>query len=264
MQVELLIIDPQTDFCDPAGALFVAGADADMARLAGMVRRLAPKLGDIHVTLDSHHFVDIAHPIFWKDNLGKHPAPFTIISTSDVEAGRWIPTQPGASKRALAYVQALEKHGRYPLCIWPPHCLIGSRGHAVVPELFAALQQWEQRFALVDYVTKGSNIWTEHYSAIQADVPDPADPSTQINTALIQTLMKADRVAVAGEAGSHCLANTVRDIANNFGDDRLVSKIVLLQDATSPVTGFDAFQTNFVAEMTARGMQLSTTQDFLA
>ena len=131
-----------------------------------------------------------------------------------------------------------------------------------MPDLFAALAEWEQRFAVVDYVTKGSNIWTEHYSAIQADVPDPADPSTQINTALIQTLMKADLVAVAGEAGSHCLANTVRDVANNFGDDRLVSKIVLLTDATSPVPGFEPFQDDFLREMTARGMKLSTTTDF--
>lgn len=264
MQMELLIIDPQIDFCDPAGALFVAGADRDMTRLAAMVQRLAPKLDDIHVTLDSHHFVDIAHPIFWKDGSGKAPAPFTIITATDVETGRWTTAQPGMCRRALTYVQALEKHGRYPLCIWPPHCLIGSTGHAVVPELFAALQEWEKRFAMVDYVTKGSNPFTEHYSAIQADVPDPADPGTQINTALLQTLMRADLIAVAGEAGSHCLANTVRDIANNFGDDRLVSKIVLLTDATSPVTGFESFQDDFLREMTRRGMKMATTTDFLA
>ncbi len=264
MQVELLIIDPQIDFCDPKGALYVTGAEADISRLARMVRRLAPKLDDIHVTLDSHHFVDIAHPIFWKDSSGHHPAPFTIISAPEVETGRWTTTQPGMYRRALAYVQTLAKNGRYPLCIWPPHCLIGSPGHAVMPELFAALAEWEQRFALVDYVTKGSNIWTEHYSAIQADVPDPADPSTQINTALIQTLLKADLIAVAGEAGSHCLANTVRDVANNFGDDSFVSKIVLLIDATSPVPGFETFQDDFLREMTGRGMKLSTTTDFLA
>ncbi len=264
MQAELLIIDPQIDFCDPKGALFVAGADKDMTRLAAMVWRLAPKLDDIHVTLDSHHFVDIAHPIFWKDGNGQPPAPFTIISAIDVETGHWTTAQPGMYRRALAYVQTLEKNGRYPLCIWPPHCLIGSTGHAVVPELFAALQDWEKRFAMVDYVTKGSNPFTEHYSAIQADVPDPADPGTQINTALLQTLMRADLIAVAGEAGSHCLANTVRDIANNFGDDRLVSKIVLLTDATSPVTGFDSFQDDFLREMTGRGMKMATTTDFLA
>jgi nicotinamidase/pyrazinamidase len=264
MHIELLVIDPQVDFCDPHGALWVGGADADMSRLARMVRRLTPKLNDIHVTLDSHHFVDIAHPIFWQDANGQHPMPFTILSASDVQAGRWTTTKPGMHRRALAYVEALEQHGRYPLCIWPPHCLIGSAGHAVVPELFAALQDWERRFALVDFVTKGSNIWTEHYSAIQADVPDPADPSTQINTALIQSLLQADMIAVAGEAGSHCLANTVRDIANNFGDDQYVSKIVLLADATSPVTGFETFQDDFLREMIARGMKMSTTTDFLA
>lgn len=263
MPIKLLVIDPQVDFCDPSGALSVAGADQDMVRLARMVERLAPRLDEIHVTLDSHHFVDIAHPIFWQDNQGKHPAPFTIISASDVETGNWTASQPAVRERASAYVRALEKNGRYPLCIWPPHCLIGSPGHCVQPVLFAALEEWECHYAVVDYVMKGSNIYTEHYSAIQADVPDPTDPSTQVNTALIEALKQADLIAVAGEAASHCVANTVRDLADNFGDERLVSKIVLLTDAVSPVTGFDAFQNDFLTDMTARGMQLSTTTKFL-
>ena len=76
--------------------------------------------------------------------------------------------------------------------------------------------------------------------------------------------MEADVLVVAGEAGSHCLANTVRDIAAEFGDDSYVSKMVLLTDATSPVPGFEHFQDAFVQEMTARGMKLSTTIDFLS
>ena len=47
MQVELLIIDPQIDFCDLSGALCVPGAEADTARLACMVRRLAPNSGRV-------------------------------------------------------------------------------------------------------------------------------------------------------------------------------------------------------------------------
>ncbi|GAB4461464.1 MAG: hypothetical protein OHK0029_26780 [Armatimonadaceae bacterium] len=265
MKLHGLIIDPQQDFCNAqTGALYVGGAEQDMARLAAMIRRIAPKITDLHVTLDSHHFVDVAHPIWWKDSAGKHPEPFTIITLADLENGKWTTTQPGMYRRSREYVEQLEANGRYPLCIWPPHCLIGSPGHAVVPELFDALKGWEnQRFAVVDYVTKGSNIWTEHYSAVVADVPDPTDPSTQINTRLIQTLTEADLIFVAGEAGSHCLANTVRDIANNFGDDRYVSKLVLLTDATSPVTGFEAYQEDFIAEMTGRGMKTATTTDFL-
>ena len=29
-RIELLIIDPQNDFCDPSGALYVGGAENDM------------------------------------------------------------------------------------------------------------------------------------------------------------------------------------------------------------------------------------------
>ncbi len=263
MQTALLIIDPQIDFCDPAGALSVAGADADMDRLAQMVARLGGQLSEIHVTLDSHHWVHIAHPVFWIDSAGKHPEPFTIISAEDVQAGRWTASDPAARERAAAYVSSLEAHGRYPLCVWPPHCLLGSRGHAVLPVLFEALVSWEKPYRVVDYVEKGSNVYTEHYSAIKADVPDPADPSTQLNTRLVSALGFADVVVVAGEAGSHCVANTVRDLADSFGDDRLVSKIVLLQDAVSPVGGFGDYQNHFIAELTARGMTLSSTREFM-
>ena len=264
-RVELLIIDPQVDFCDPRrGALYVPGAEHDMKRLAGMIRRLKNKIADVHITLDSHHFIHIAHPIFWKDSHGNHPPVFTKITRADVEQGVWTTTQPGLYRRALEYVRKLEQNGRYELTIWPPHCLIGSPGHAVYPELFSALQEWEQRFAFVDYVTKGSNLLTEHYSAVQADVPDPSDAATQINTRLVQTLENADFVAIAGEARTHCLANTVRDIGSNFGDDSFISKLVLLTDASSDIPGFEAHAESFMREMTGRGMQLSTTTEFLA
>ncbi len=263
MTTSLLIIDPQNDFCDPAGALSVAGADADMARLAAMIARLEPRLDAVHVTLDSHHLVDIAHPIFWKDAHGQPPAPFTIISPEDVEVGRWTAARPGDTLRAREYVSALARHGRYPLCIWPPHCLIGSHGHEVFPAVFAALLSWERCGNVVGYVPKGTNIYTEHYSAIKADVPDPADPSTQPNTLLIERLKQSDIIAVAGEAGSHCVANTVRDLADAFGDEKLISKLVLLTDAVSPVSGFVSYQNRFVADLTARGMTLSTTTEFL-
>ncbi len=265
MKIEGLLIDPQRDFTDPSiGTLFVNGADDDVRRLARMVSRLGDRVDDYHVTLDSHRIVDIAHPIWWKDGAGNHPAPFTIITLSDLDAGRWTTTNPGFFRRSRDYVKALETAGRYPLCIWPEHCLIGSAGHNVATELLTALQCWERTsYALVDFVTKGSNIFTEHYSAVKADVPDPQDPTTQINKGLIKTLMEADLVFIAGEALSHCVANTVRDIASEFGDDSYVKKLVLLTDASSSVTGFETMGDDFVREMVVRGMQTSTTVDFL-
>jgi len=260
MQLELLIIDPQNDFCDPNGSLFIPGANKDMERLSKFVIRVLQKISDIHVTMDTHHLIDIAHPIFWIDSDGNSPDPFTIIESGN---NIWRTRNPTWQDRAVEYLQCLKDNGRYPLCIWPPHCLIGLPGHNVFPELSDALTAWEYRFAMVDYVTKGSNFWTEHYSAVQADVPDPHDPSTQLNTKLIEILKNADLIVLAGEARSHCLANTVMDIANNFGEDN-IAKMVLLEDACSDVPGFEGMGENFMNEMIGRGMQVSNTLDFLS
>jgi nicotinamidase-related amidase len=143
-RVELVIIDPQYDFCDPKGKLYVGGAEDDITRLAAMVKRLGKRIDDIHVTLDSHHLMHIAHPIFWKDSKGTHPSPFTIITVQDVEKGTWTPTVPSLYRKALQYVKSLEKNGRYQLCIWPPHCLIGTPGHAIMEPLLSELLKWEE------------------------------------------------------------------------------------------------------------------------
>ena len=262
-KIHLVVIDPQFDFCDPKGALYVSGADKDMVRLANMVKRLKNQIDDIHITLDSHQAVHVAHPIFWKDSNGNHPNPFTIITLDDLKNGVWMTTKPSFSKHAFNYVEALNNNGKYPLCIWPPHCLIGSKGQTIYQPLFDALMDWTADFATIDFVTKGSNMLTEHYSAICADVVDPEDSSTQMNIPFINTLNEADVILLAGEAGSHCLANTGRDAINYFKDDSFVKKIILLEDATSPVPGFESLQQKFIDDMVPRGMQLAKTTDYL-
>src|SRR5438067_1223624 len=125
MTTSLLIIDPQIDFCCPVhGSLFVPGAERDMQRLAQMIRRNTAEIDKIHVTMDTHHSLHIAHPMFWSDSAGEHPDPFTIITAAEVASGKWSATQPAMRNRALEYVRALEQGGRYTLCIWPYHCLI--------------------------------------------------------------------------------------------------------------------------------------------
>ena len=265
-QVVLLSIDPQFDFCDPTGKLSVTGADKDMERLAAMVRRCRGDIDDIVCTLDSHHLVHIAHPIWWVDSQGNHPAPFTLIDENDVLGTnpKWKAYNPGFQTRSVEYVQNLKKNGRYVLCIWPPHCLIGSEGYKVQPVLYEAFLEWEGMFAAVNYVTKGSNIFTEHYSAVQADVYDPEDPKTGLNTELLKTLQNPDvaLIGISGEASSHCVRSTIYDIANNFGEEN-IKKFVYLEDTCSPVPGFENLATEFLDEMTKRGMAVSTSDKFL-
>ena len=255
MKRQLFIIDPQEDFCNPiSGALYVAGAESDIERIATLLC-LPCDFDAIHVTLDTHHLLDIAHPLWWKDLRGAPPAPFTIIE----DLSQWHAANPAHQTRGEAYVGALARNGRYPLCIWPPHCLIGSAGHAVAAKLFSALCDWERRTGKsVNYVRKGENPFTEHYSAIAADVPDPSDPTTLPNKALLTSLAQADEILVCGEAGSHCVANTVRDlVAHGIS----AQKLTLLTDAFSPVPGFTHFQDAFLAELKAAGARLTTTKE---
>jgi nicotinamidase-related amidase len=261
-KLSLLIVDPQNDFCDPGGSLYIKGATEDIERISDVVRRLKDRWDRIHVTLDTHHLVDVDHPIFWTDPKGNHPAHFTIITVEDVEKGRWSPADRSLRDRMLGYVRALDASGRYPLCIWPPHCLIGSWGHNVFEPLRKALLEWEDRYAMVEYVVKGTNPYTEHYSAVQADVPDDSDPSTLPNRRLIEAVKGADTVVVAGEASSHCLANTVRDLAVHLGEEG-VKKLVLLGDCTSAVPGFEREAESFLEEMTRKGMQFTESSELL-
>lgn len=262
-KLHLMIIDPQQDFCNPDGALSVPGAEGDMKRLAEFIRKAGRKIYDIHCTLDTHHYFDISHPVFWADGNGNRPDPFTIITKDEVQAGVWRTTNPQLQGYAGDYVGQLADNNRYPLCIWPPHCLIGTRGHGLVPELAEAFLNWERdQIGMVNFVTKGSNFKTEHYSAVQADVPDPNDPSTMLNIGLIKTLEEADLIVLAGEASSHCLKFTVEDIADTF-DEKHIQKMVLLADCCSPVPGFEKQAEEFVRKMSARGMKVMPSVNFL-
>jgi nicotinamidase/pyrazinamidase len=277
-QIELLVIDPQNDFCDlpeayrpvdpmsglrVAPALPVAGAHADMQRTAKLIREGAGGLTGIAVTLDSHHRYDIAHPTFWQTGGGEAVKPFTPITAAQVRQGDFKPRDAAALPRALAYLDALEARGRYTLMVWPVHCEIGSWGHDVHADVRAAYNAWEeQQLAVVEKISKGSNPWTEHYSAVQAEVPDHGDPDTQLNSALIARLAAADTVLIAGEASSHCVKATTEHIVQNLPAGR-AGRIVLITDCMSPVGGFEAQHAAFLSNMREQGVQLATAADVL-
>ena len=288
-RIDLIIIDPQNDFCYPGaevaykdlcetspharnafeelgmldpGSLFVPGANLDMDRVAKMIDEVGDKFYNIHATMDCHHYIDIAHPVTWMNSKGEHPPPFTIISEDDVDNDVWFCSFPQERSYCKWYVKQLAENDRYPLCIWPPHCLIGSFGNSVYKPLADALLNWEKRnVGNVEYLTKGSNWKTEHYSAVQADVPDDEDPTTELNYDFIKPLKLADELVLTGQALSHCLANTTRDIARGFGDKSLISKFTLLQGASSNVPGFEFMGDDFVKELAADGMNIEQHVD---
>jgi nicotinamidase-related amidase len=269
----MVIIDPQNDFCDlpeaycptlaqDAGArlhpaLPVTGAHADMQRLAALIDHAGAGLDEITVTLDSHQHIDIAHPTFWQQGDGAPIAPFTTIKAADVRAGRYLPRVAAHQARALAYLDALEKAGRYTHMVWPVHCEIGTWGHNVHYDLRRAYNAWEEATARqVQKLTKGENPWTEHYSAIMAEVPDPGDAATAFNSVFISQLAQADQIYIAGEAGSHCVKASTEHIVQGLGGDG--RKLTLITDCISLVAGFEAQYQQFLEAMRGCGAHLAT------
>ena len=280
-RTQLLIIDPQNDFCDlpdnwlPAYAnpsqhpdavqapvLPVYGAHEDMLRLANWISANAARIDQITVTLDSHQSYDIAHPVFWQQDNGAVVKPFTQITAAQVRTGEFVPRNSDELPRTLAYLDQLEAQGSYTLMVWPMHCEIGSWGHGVHAAVLKAYRDWEEsQLRAARHVFKGMNPFTEHYSAIRAEVPDPQDPETGLNTALLAQLRDCNQLVIAGEASSHCVRATTEHIVENWGSDDF-SRIVLLTDCMSPVGGFESTHADFLKRMAAIGVRCETSASF--
>ncbi|KAE8895183.1 hypothetical protein PF005_g919 [Phytophthora fragariae] len=259
----LLVIDQQVDF-HPGGSLAIPTANEDAARIAAFITKHARQLSQLVLTLDSHQRYHIAHGVFWENAEGQSPEPFTLITAKDVAAGVWRPRDASLKSYVLAYTTALEASGKFTLCIWPEHCLIGSPGHNIVPNVHAAALEWTKcSLKPVQYVMKGCNSFTEHYSALKAEFELPYDPATSLNQALVDSLKLADKVVVCGEAVSHCVNYTVRDLVAAWPQHRC-KDLVILTDCASPVPGFEKAGEEFLRDMAAEGLTLTTSVNFAA
>ena len=68
------------------------------------------------------------------------------------------------------------------------------------------------------------------------EVPVAGDASIELNTALLGRLWHAKQVLICGEAKSHCVNYTMRDLLANWTSDP--DRLVLMEDCSSAVTVF--------------------------
>ena len=203
--------------------------------------------------------MQIFHEVFWINEAGEHPVPLqTLITQADIERGKWrvnpavvsilnLPSHiPASSQYAWLkaygehYVKTLTTDGKYPLTIWPYHAMLGGIGHAVVSAVDeACFFHTIARKTQVHYEIKGQNPLTENYSVLRPEVLDDAEgqPIAEKNRGFLQILLEYDRVIIAGQAKSHCVAWTVNDLLAEIQqrDRALARKIYLVDDLTSPV-----------------------------
>lgn len=255
-KILLLIIDMQNDFCTPKGSLYVPGSEKDASRLAKFISKNEEVIDHIVLTQDSHNVIDISHPVFWEDKQGNPPDPFTEISLKKVLGGLWRPRfQKG---KAIEYLRKLEQQGEFPHTIWPEHCIIGSNGAAITDEIIEPVKSWARRGFFYDFVVKGTNPLTEHFGALKANVQIPGSPETQINTALVDKLLHAGRIYIAGEAKSHCVATTIKQMLH-LG--RLAVKLRIIVDCMSDVKGFEKIALPIYEKAKADGAEFVISTD---
>jgi nicotinamidase-related amidase len=254
-RVCLVLVDLQNTFCVPGFELYVSGRSGmgavdDSRRLCEFLYRNLGSITQIVPTVDTHRTMQIFHAIWLVDDDGNHPGPYTLVTSSDVERGRWrvnpaVAASVGVEddyvhRQLLHYTRTLEAGGKYSLTIWPYHAMLGGIGHALAsPVEEAVFFHSIARYSQPDFQVKGENPLTEHYSIFAPEVREgpEGEPIASVNDALIERLLEFDVVLVAGQAKSHCVAWTIDDLLE--GDDArergLASRTYLLEDCTSPV-----------------------------
>jgi nicotinamidase/pyrazinamidase len=220
----------------------------------------------------------------WMKNLVMPPSPQPVITTTTTEEAEESEVlvkdnqhQDDNEKKenvnttcirldlnayVLEYTRRLEEKGKFQLCIWPEHCLIGSHGHDIVDNVGQALEEWSRHsyHKAIKYILKGQNVLTEMYSALEAEIPISQD--TYYNDELLTSLLECGKLVVCGQAMSHCVNYTLRDIVRKWPPSRL-GDIYLLKDCASAVPGFEADAEAFLMDMKAAGVQVVTSTEFL-
>jgi nicotinamidase-related amidase len=251
----LVAVDVQNSFCTPGFELFVAGRSGtgavdDNRRLCDFIYRNLSRLTQLCPTMDTHHATQIFHPLFLVNEKGEHPAPLTRISADDVEQGVWkfnsdlcfsLRIDPGYGQQLLLhYTRQLKEGGKYDLTIWPYHAMLGGIGHALVSAVEEAIFfHTIARSSQPDFHVKGDRSFTEHYSVLGPEVRHgPAGEELAPGSEkFFRKLQEFDAVLIAGQAKSHCVAWTIADLLEKIltRDRKLVEKVYLLEDCTSPV-----------------------------
>ncbi|PWY86817.1 Isochorismatase hydrolase [Aspergillus heteromorphus CBS 117.55] len=208
MKAALIVVDMQEDFCPPNGSLAVHEA-----------RTLAPTIN----TLLSHPGFTLRvaskdnHPANHISFASNHPAPDNLPFSSFVTM-----TNPAPGKHTETKPQRL----------WPIHCVAGTTGADLIPEIDAS------KFDL--YVHKGMDARVEMYSAF-ADAFGNLDK--EVNRSSVDVDLRGvlrehgiTDVFCVGVAGDYCVKSTAVDAA------RAGFRSFLVEDATRCVDAGEGWE----------------------
>ena len=274
-KIALLIVDMQFDFVHPDGTLSVPGSQDDLARLTDFIYRNAGVITSIYPSLDTHSEFQIFFPTWWKyQDTGEHVSPFTMIGLNPRGEAVDLGNQRGLVLPTIdplwslkTYLPQLKANAQKDLMVWPYHTIQGTLGHNLMPVLREALTFFAAaRLSQINFLVKGTVPQVEHYGIFGPEVLYPKNPNGGINTAILDVLANNDLIYVAGEAKSHCVIETMKQLIAHFKNQpEVIRKIRFLSDCTSsvqhPAVDFDTLANTELAKMASLGVQMVKSTD---
>ncbi len=197
----LIIVDPQIDFIE-GGSLAIDGARKAMQNLTQHVEKRGQDYDHIYVSLDTHHPTNLGFAMNWtgpgidKVISGK-PFPTDLVKTGQV----W----PRFKYTRDRDIQDVLKQPDF-MC-WPPHCIKGTEGHQIWPDLEKALAKIKDK---VGFLTKGENDARDNYSIFHYG--DHGLTEHGENFGLWDKKYDNPDVYVAGLALDFCVYETIKSL----------------------------------------------------
>ncbi|KAI0375885.1 Isochorismatase hydrolase [Pilatotrama ljubarskyi] len=173
----LLVVDVQEDFCPPNGSLAVPGG----REILPVINELLQLPFALKIATKDHHPRD--HVSF----ASNHPGAAPFVSSCTIVN----PANPAET---------------YETRLWPEHCVVGTPGNELVPELDAA------RIDAV--VHKGTDPRVEMYSAFRSPLHDPPLATAVSDLEVRLRAAGITDVFIVGLAGDYCVKNSALDSAD--------------------------------------------------
>lgn len=215
-----LIIDPQYDFVDKLGKLYVKGADTAIENIAQFLVKNRDCFKDVVITQDTHQRFHISSQWFWDDKV----KPGTVITKEDIKSAKYIPL---ATRDEIDYdlmFEGIDKYG--PITIWPSHCLEGTSGQSIPLKLMREVNNWGIRKRRSYIIQKKGDIPVlESFSAL-----------TEENILGVKQFwrnQKYDKVYICGFAKDYCVAYTVADMIKT---GEYENKLVFVEPCMSSIS----------------------------
>ncbi|KIP12796.1 hypothetical protein PHLGIDRAFT_488857 [Phlebiopsis gigantea 11061_1 CR5-6] len=187
-KLALLVVDVQEDFCPPNGALAVPDG-----------RAILPA---VHALLAQPFALKVATQDY-------HPAKHVSFATNHAGAA------PFTSSVTIA--NPANPRETYASTLWPPHCVAGTRGAALVAGLDAP--------GVFDTVVrKGTDPRVEMYSAFRSPLRDPPLASAVSELGALLRRAGVERVVVVGLAGDYCVKCSAVDAAEDGWETYVVEE----------------------------------------